>query len=283
MPFCFIYKLLGLIAQWIEHPPSKRVVVGSNPTQSDSTKIPLFIGGKLGLNHQFIPYQDGEKQLEGFFAYQHPEKRPLVLLCHAWKGRDEFICEKATQIAALGYSAFALDMYGNGVLGNSREENRALKQPFIENRRLLQTRVLKGFDSALALPYVDMSRIAVLGFGFGGLCALDLARTGAALKGAVSIYGHFDPPQNCPQQRIKAKILILHGYNDPISPISELEHFQQELTREDVDWQTHLYGNTFHAFATPSANDPVAGIVYQPLSAARAWEQVERFFAEIFT
>ena len=93
----------------------------------------------------------------------------------------------------MGIHCLALDMYGKGVLGDSKEENAALKKPFIENRNLLQRRVLKAFEVATNLPYADAKKTAVVGYGFGGVCALDLARSGADLKGAVSIYGHFDP------------------------------------------------------------------------------------------
>lgn len=230
-----------------------------------------------------IPYTDDGTQLEAFCAYPFKEKRPLVILCHAWRGRDEFICEKAKQIAALGLVGFALDMYGKGVLGNSKEENAALKKPFLDDRFFLQQRLHKGLDVARALPFVDSTRIAVLGFGFGGLCALDLARTQAGLKGAISIYGHFDPLPGCPTSRIKAKVLILHGYNDPICPMSELYTFQREMDEAKIDWQSHVYGNTLHAFANPSANDPSSGILYNPSSAKRAWDATEQFLLEILS
>ena len=128
-----------------------------------------------------ISYQDGNSDLEAFVAYPSIERRPLVILCHAWKGKDDFICDKAREVAQWGYVGFALDMYGKGILGKSKDENAALKRPFIENRNMLQKRVLKAFEVACSLPYVDVSRIAVLGYGFGGICALDLARTGADL------------------------------------------------------------------------------------------------------
>ncbi len=235
------------------------------------------------IKHTTIPYADDETQLEGFLAYPAEEKRPLVILCHAWRGRDDFICEKAELIAGLGYVGIALDMYGKGILGHSKEENAALKKPFIEDRSFLQKRLLKGFEMAKALPYVDSTRIAVLGFGFGGICALDLARSGVDLRGAISIYGHFDPPRQCLLHPIKAKILILHGYNDPISTMRELHAFQHELNAANVDWQSHIYGNTYHAFATPTANDPNAGILFNPSSAKRAWQEVETFLTEVLT
>jgi dienelactone hydrolase len=174
-------------------------------------------------------------------------------------------------------------MYGKGILGKSKEENAALKKPFIEDRAFLQRRLLQGFNAASSLPNVDVTRIAVLGFGFGGLCALDLARSGVDLKGAICIHGHFEPPINCPIQSIKAKVLVLHGYNDPISPVSKLHSFQQEMDKAKVDWQAHLYGNTFHGFAIPTSNDPLSGIMYNPVAAASAWKESELFLKTIFS
>lgn len=237
----------------------------------------------MNINTINISYQDNGVELEGFVAYPNEKKRPVVILCHAWKGRDDFICEKAKEIAELGYVGFALDMYGKGVLGKSKEENAALKKPFMENRHLLLNRVIRGFEVACELPYVDPKRVAILGFGFGGVCALDLARSGANLKGAISVYGHFDPPPNLSMQSTKTKILILHGYNDPVAPQSELRSFELEMNKARIDWQSHIYGDTMHAFATPGANDPASGILYNPIAASRAWTAIHNFLDEIFS
>lgn len=230
-----------------------------------------------------VSYQDDGVDLEGFVAYPTGKNLPLVILCHAWRGRDDFICEKAQAIAKLGYVGFALDMYGKGVLGKSKEQNISLKKPFIENRYLLQNRVLKAFEVACNLSYIDKTQVAVLGFGFGGICALDLARSGINLRGTVSIYGHFDPPPVPLIKPIQGKILILHGYNDPITPQNELDRFEKELNDLKIDWQAHIYGNTMHAFSTPGANDPDSGILYNSASAKRAWVSVCSFLDEIFT
>ena len=234
------------------------------------------------MNSTSVFYFDQESELEGFVAYPaQQKKRPLVILCHTWRGRDDFICAKAEEVANWGYVGFALDMYGKGVLGKSKEENAALKQPFIEDRKLLQRRLLKGYDVARALPYVDSSRIAILGFGFGGLCALDLARSGTDLRGAISIYGHLDAPHALPKKQMKAKVLVLHGRDDPIVSSSELSVFECEMEESNTDWQVHIYGHTMHAFASPSANDPKLGICYNPTSAKRAWREIHNFLEEI--
>ena len=234
------------------------------------------------MHTSFIPYQDQGVELEAFVAYPSQEgKHPLVVLCHPWKGRDEFISEKARLVAKLGYVGFALDMYGRGVVGKSKEENAALKKPFIQDRHLLQRRLLKGFEEASQLALVDPKRIGAVGFGFGGICALDLARSGVDIRGVVSVYGHFDPPPAPLIKPIRAKILALHGYNDPIVSQAELRRFEQEMNGAKVDWETHIYGNAMHAFALPGANDPEAGILYHPINAARAWGAVCSFLGEV--
>lgn len=229
-----------------------------------------------------ISYQDNVVELEGFAAFADAQKRPLVVLCHAWRGRDEFVCDKAKEIAGWGYHCFALDMYGKGVLGHSKEENAALKRPFVEDRALLQRRVVKGFETGSRLIHVDADRIAAVGMGFGGGCAIDLARSGVNLKGAVSIYGHFAPPPASIAKPIGAKVLVLHGYKDPVAGREELRAFEKEMDAAKIDWQVHVYGCAMHAFANPSANDARSGMLYSPTDAERAWKAARNFFDELF-
>lgn len=235
------------------------------------------------VQSEVIPYHENNTSLEAFVAYPSKKKNPLVILCHAWRGRDDFITAKAIEVAKWGYVGFALDMYGKGVLGKSKAENADLKRPFLENREMLQRRVIKAFEVACSLPYVDVTQIAVLGYGFGGVCALDLARSGVDLKGAISIYGHFDPPPLSLIKLIRAKILILHGYNDPVSPQVELCRFENEMNTAKVDWQAYIYGGAMHAFATPGVNDPLSGILYNPTAASRSWLAIYNFLKEIFS
>lgn len=232
------------------------------------------------MKHDQVDYEDQGTALEGFVVYPALEKRPAVLLCHAWSGRDEYICEKAKLMAEWGYVGFALDLYGKGVTGTNREENTALKRPFVQDRALLQRRLLKSLDVLSALPNVDKTRIAALGFGFGGLAALDLARTGRDLKGAISVYGHFEP-SNLPAKPVRTKILILHGYDDPIVPPQDLASFAREM--KNVDWQAHLFSGTMHAFTNPKANDPAYGTVYNPYATERALSLSKSFLAEVFS
>lgn len=231
-----------------------------------------------------VNYVDGATVLEGFFAYNDAVegRRPAVLICHAWGGRDDFVKEKAVKLAELGYLGFAVDMYGQGQTGNSHEENAKLMQPFMEDRAMLQARITMALKTVRLMPWVDDKQVAVIGFCFGGLCALDLARTGADIKAAVSFHGLFIPADNIPSPVIKAKVLLLHGYDDPMNSMDQVVAIQKELTDAGADWQLHSYGNTMHAFTNPVANDPGFGTVYDAQADQRSWNSLKLFLDEVF-
>ena len=231
-----------------------------------------------------VNYLDGDVVLEGFFAYDDSisARRPAVLISHAWAGRDEFVMDKAKKIAELGYFAFALDMYGAGKTGSNPEENGQLMQPFMADRDLLQRRITAALSAVKLFPWVDDKNIAAIGFCFGGLCVLDLARTGVDIKGVVSFHGLLAAPDNLNNVSIKAKVLVLHGNDDPMVPVQDVIKLEQELTAAGADWQLHNYGGTMHAFTNPMANDRVFGTVYQATADKRSWQSMVNFFSEIF-
>ena len=231
-----------------------------------------------------VGYVDDDVLLEAFFAFDDSlsGRRPAVLINHTWAGRDDFVAEKANKLAALGYVGFAVDMYGKGVLGSGTEENAKLMQPFMDNRQMLQKRMQAALYAVKLMPWVDDGKIAAIGFCFGGLCSLDLARTGADLKGVVSFHGLLGAPGNTQGNAIKAKILALHGHDDPMVPVEQVLAFEQEMTKADADWQLHTFGHTMHAFTNPVANNPDFGTVYQTDADRRSWLAMENFLTEIF-
>jgi dienelactone hydrolase len=237
----------------------------------------------MALQTRDIDYRHADTLLSGYFAYDDgfPLPRPAVLISHAWGGRDEFVCDKARRLAESGYAAFALDMYGKGVLGSGPEQNAQLMGPFMSDRGLLQERISAALDTVRSLPEVDPKRIAAMGFCFGGLCVLDLARTGADLRGVVSFHGLFTPPGNTAGRKIRAKVLALHGYDDPMAPPDQVIALGRELTEAGADWQIHMYGHTLHAFTNPLANDPAFGTVYDPAADRRSWQALQNFLAEV--
>ncbi|MDO9049799.1 MAG: dienelactone hydrolase family protein [Methylobacter sp.] len=231
-----------------------------------------------------VAYLDGDVVLEAFFAFDDAlsGRRPTVLINHTWAGRDDFVAEKAKKLAALGYVGFAVDMYGKGVLGASPEENMKLMQPFMADRAMLQKRMKAALSAVKLMPWVDDSKIAAIGFCFGGLCSLDLARTGVDIKGVVSFHGLLAAPGNTQGNAVKAKILALHGRDDPLVPTEQVLAFEQEMTEAGTDWQLHTYGHTMHGFTNPLANDPAFGAVYQPAADRRSWIAMQNFLTEIF-
>ena len=231
-----------------------------------------------------VVYMDEDTVLEALFAFDDSisAQRPAVLVSHAWGGRDGFVADKARKLAGLGYVGFALDMYGKGVLGADKEENATLMQPFMADREKLQKRIKTALNAVSLLPWVDDKKIAAIGFCFGGLCVLDLARTGVDIKGVVSFHGLLGAPDNTQGNKIKAKVLALHGRDDPMGLPEQVLAFQEEMTQAGTDWQFVSYGHTVHAFTNPVANDPDFGTVYQADADRRSWQAMQNFFAEIF-
>ena len=236
------------------------------------------------IQEQFVEYEHAGATLEGFLACDDTEDgaRPAVMVVHAWGGRGQFECDKARALAELGYVGFAADLYGKGVLGNSVEENASLMQPFLEDRALLQSRLTTALETLKSLPEVDNDRIAAIGFCFGGLCVLDLARTGTDIKGVASFHGLFGAPGNTAGTKIKAKVLALHGHEDPMVPVNAVVELEKELTEAGADWQIHVYGNALHAFTNPAANNPELGAIYNKNADKRSWQALLNFLDELF-
>ncbi len=238
----------------------------------------------MTIQTRTIDYQDGDVDLQGYLAWDDAVegKRPGVMISHAWAGRSDFENTKAEELAKLGYVGFALDNYGRGILGTNTEENSALIQPFLDDRAMLQGRMQIALEVLKGLDEVDASRVAAIGFCFGGLCVLDLARTGTDIRGVVSFHGLFASPGNTAGNKIRAKVLALHGWDDPMAPPDQVVSLAEELSSMGADWQLHGYGNTMHAFTNPQANDPDFGTVYSPDADRRSWNAMQDFLSEIF-
>ena len=236
------------------------------------------------IKEELVEYEHNGTVLEGFLAYDdsRPGERPGVMISHAWAGRGEFECNKARKLAELGYAGFALDLYGKGVLGSGPEENQKLMAPFLEDRALLQSRLTRSLETMGKQAVVDNERTAAIGFCFGGLCVLDLARIGTAIRGVASFHGLFIPPGNTGETKIKARVLALHGNDDPMAPPESVLALEKELTQAGADWQIHVYGNAMHSFTNPEADNPQMGTVYNEIADKRSWVTLKNFLEEIF-
>ncbi len=236
----------------------------------------------MAIREQLVEYREGSTVLEGFFCYDEarPGPLPAVLISHAWNGRDEFVESKARRLAAHGYAAFALDNYGKGKRGETTEQCQALMMPLVQDRKLLARRITAGLEALRAQPQVDTRRVAAMGFCFGGLCVLDLARSGADVRGVVSFHGLLKP-SGLPATAVRAKVLVLHGYDDPMAPPEDVLAFAKEMTAGGADWQLHAFGNTVHAFTNPQANDRANGMVYDEAADRRSWRLLRQFLEEV--
>ncbi len=236
------------------------------------------------LHTQKIEYYHEDTVLEGYVAY-HKEgsnKKPAVLVAHDWSGHNDFVCQKAERLAELGYIGFAIDMYGKGKLGKDNAEKAALIKPLMDDRELLRGRILAAYETVRKLDDVNTAKIGAIGFCFGGLCVLDLARSDVDVRGVVSFHGLLSAPANSQPQPTRTKMLVLHGHDDPMVPPAQVTAFENEMTAANADWQVHIYSHTKHAFTNPKANDPDFGTVFNTLSDKRSWVSMKSFFEEIF-
>lgn len=237
------------------------------------------------MKTDYIDYQDGAVELEGYVAWDESsdEQRPLVIVAHDWTGRREFACSVAERLAENGYIGFALDMYGKGVFGKDgdTEGNSALLTPFASDRGLTRQRALAALEAAKQLPLVDKSRVAVIGYCFGGMTALELARAGTDLLGVVSVHGLLGQGE-LPTEQVIAKVLCLHGHDDPMGQPSQVLEFETEMSAAGADWQMHVFGGAKHAFTNPAANQNDIGLVFNDRAAARTTRAIDDFLQELF-
>ena len=227
-------------------------------------------------------YNDAETECEGYIALPAgPGPHPAVLIAHNWAGQTDADNGIADRLAAMGYAGIAVDVYGKGVRGDLQGDNSALMGVWTADRAALRRRLLAAVTAAAADPRVDAHRIVFIGYCFGGLCALDMARSGdGRVKGAVSFHGVY-APAGLPAEPITAKVLVLHGWDDPMTPPDATVALGHELTAAGADWQIHAYGNTMHAFTFPQADNPAGGIQYNPSADRRSWQALTNFLTEI--
>ena len=241
-----------------------------------------------GIHTETIEYKHGDVVLEGYLAYpdaisSEKGKRPGVLIVHEWTGLGEYAKKRANQIAELGYVAFAADIYGKGIRPKAPEEAGKEAGIYKNNRKLMRERVKAGLDILKDYSFVDSKRMAAIGYCFGGTTVLELARSGADLVGVVSFHGGLSTPTPEDAKNIKARLLILHGRDDPFVPRVEVEAFKEEMRRGNVAYQFISYGGVVHSFTNPdSGNDPSKGFAYYPSADRHSWNEMKKFLVDVF-
>jgi dienelactone hydrolase len=240
---------------------------------------------QAAVRTEAVGYKDGDVALEGLLAYDDAAQgaRPLVLVVHEWWGLNDYAKGRARQLAEMGYAAFAVDMYGKGVLATDAKQAGELAGKLKGDRKLMRQRIAAALDAVKSNPRVDSKRIAAIGYCFGGTCVLELARGGADISAVVSFHGGLDTPAPADAKNIKAKVLVCTGGDDRSVPTMQIAAFIDEMRAGKVDYQITLYGGAVHAFTNPaSGDDPSKNVAYNANADRRSWQAMKDLLAEVF-
>jgi dienelactone hydrolase len=229
------------------------------------------------VKQQWIDYKDGDTPLSGYLVYDDAftGKRPGVLLAHSRAGLSEATLRDSEMIAKMGYVVFAEDIFGKGVVPKEVPDMMALTAIYNRDRPLMRSRARAGFDVLKANPLVDATKLAVIGYCFGGTVAIELAETGVPIVGTVSVHGSFRNFTPEAANNIHGRVLILHGAEDPVAPLSEVNALVDQLRAAKVGFELQLFSGTEHAFTNPrNASEERADREYKVAT--------PRFFKEVF-
>ena len=235
------------------------------------------------MKAETLEYEDSGKRLRGFIAYDESRTgpRPGILVFHENTGLTDHEKERASRLAQLGYIALACDMFGERPVYATEAEQRAAFLEFRE-KRLLPC-ALAGLAALNAQPHVDRTRLGAIGFCLGGMVALELARSGAALKGVVSFHGGLATTRPAERGQMHAQVLVCHGASDPFITFEHVKAFADEMQNAGAAWQANLYGGAMHGFTNPAADKlSRPGVGYNKEADERSWTAMERFFEELF-
>lgn len=247
--------------------------------------LALAARASASVKTEVVEYKQGDVVLQGYLSYDPAisGKRPGILVIHDWMGVSDDTKMRAEMLAGLGYVALTADIYGKGVRPKNAQEAQAEAGKFYADRGLLRARAKAGLDFLASRPEADPARLAVMGYCFGGGASLELARSGAPVKGVVTFHGALATPTPEDAKNIKGKVLVLHGADDPFVKQSDVTAFMDEMRKGGVDWELVQYSGAVHSFTIKGAgNDNSKGAAYNPEADRRSWQAMKDFFREIF-
>ncbi len=249
--------------------------------------IAATVGGQepAGIKTEVIEYRHGDTVLQGYMAWNPavPGKRPGIMIIHEWKGHGDYVKRRAEQLAQIGYTVFAADMYGKGVLAKDHEEAARLMGPFVpkENRTLMRERARAGLEVLRNHPRCDAARLAAMGYCFGGTTALEMARAGLDLRGVASFHGNLATPE--PAKEVGPKVIVFHGQDDGFVPEEAVRSFHAEMKKAGADYVFVSFSGAVHGFTVKeNGDDPSKGMAYNERADKRSWTMLENFLREIF-
>ena len=240
----------------------------------------------MAIVRETMVYDGPGGPFEGVVAYDDEVEtaRPGVLVVPNVLGQKESDNVVAERLAALGYVAFACDVFGQGRRKTRESADMAeYMNEMLADRAQLRDRLAAGLAVLTGMSRVAPGKVAAIGYCFGGLCVLDLARSGQDVLGVVSFHGVYGRPDYANAQPIRAKVLVAHGWDDPLGPPDAVVGLAAELTEGGADWQLHAYGHAGHAFTdagTKESGRP--GFGYEEKADRRSWQAMKDFLAELF-
>lgn len=250
-----------------------------------SAVLALSLAALPILAGQPLAYADGPTKLAGYVARPAATKGkvPGVVVIHQWMGLTDHERRVSDDLAKLGYVALAADIYGEGVRPTTTAEAGKLAGTYKGDRALYRRRIAAALAALKAQKGVDPTRLAVIGFCFGGTGALEAARGGLPVQGVVSFHGGLDVPAGFVPGPIAAKLLVCHGADDPFVPAKEVAAFQEEMRTAKADYVFVAYAGAVHAFTQKEAgNDPSRGAAYHEAAHRRSWQHMKDFLGELF-
>lgn len=242
--------------------------------------------GNKNIKEEIANFTVNGKKYLGFFYYDENirDKRPGIIVVPEWWGFNDYVKTRAKQLAGLGYTALAIDMFGDGKLGTNPQEAQALASPYYQDVSLTKLHIDAAIDKIKSFPQTDTAKIAAIGYCFGGFVVLNAAKLGARLKGVVSFHGSLGGP--APERNIiKAKLLICHGGADEFAN-PDVEQTKKQLDSVNADYKFIIYPGAKHAFSNPAATENGKKfnmpIKYNAEADAASWKDMEEFFEELF-
>ena len=232
-----------------------------------------------------IEYQAGGTTCEGVFVTDSllMNRGPAVLIAHQWKGLTDYEKKRAEMLVKLGYKVLCADVYGKGVRADNPQDAGKLAGKYKGDRPLLRERINAALTTLKQQPGVDTNKLAAIGYCFGGTTVLELARSGANLKGVISFHGGLGSPTPDDARNIKCKVVAHHGADDPFVPADEVAGFEKEMRDAKVDWQLTSHGGAVHSFTDWNAgNDHSKGAAYNEKADQRSWAAMKGFLEELF-
>lgn len=241
------------------------------------------------ISTEEIEYKVGDTKLTGYLAYDSSieNKRPGILVVHEWWGHNEYARKRAERLAELGYVAFAVDMYGDGKLAQHPDDAGKFMQQVTSDMEIAEKRLAAALQVLNQQELTDRTKTAAIGYCFGGAMVLHMARSGMDIDGVVSFHGSLGTQSPAKRGFVKARVLALHGEEDPFVPREQVNAFKEEMQNAGVQYEFVGYPNVKHSFTNPQADEfgkrfNLPALEYNPHADEDSWDRMQKFFEHIF-